>query len=237
MQGRTAPPKGTALQAARRSRRLSLPGNMEPSLGIEPRSARYQRAARPLSYDGGGWAGSRSPCAETHARLSRPSRHACPVAAPMIGGRRVVLIPKPSWAHPVFEAGPARLSGSPSILAEQRAVPTPMRVAAHQPFSRRRRAPARFTVRSGGWSSSRSPRRRRRHRVSNARPQPHGLAILEWCPARELNPHASRRQALDLVRLPFRQPDRLVSAGRLELPKPRGLNAQGVPFPTRPRAR
>ena len=27
----------------------------EPPLGIEPRSARYQRAARPLSYGGAKW--------------------------------------------------------------------------------------------------------------------------------------------------------------------------------------
>ena len=54
-----------------------------------------------------------------------------------------------------------------------------------------------------------------------------------WCPRQELNLHAQGHEYLELARLPFRHADELVRTGRFELPKLRGLNAQGVPVPNK----
>jgi hypothetical protein len=49
---RTARPKAAGLQPASCVPQVTLPRELEPSRGLEPRSARYRRAALPLSYDG-----------------------------------------------------------------------------------------------------------------------------------------------------------------------------------------
>ena len=62
----------------------------------------------------------------------------------------------------------------------------------------------------------------------------HSAGTLQiWCPRQELNLHAQGHEHLKLARLPFRHADELVRAGRFELPKLRGLNAQGVPVPNK----
>ena len=45
-------PKATGLQPESCAPQVTLPHDLEPSRGFEPRSARYRRAALPLSYDG-----------------------------------------------------------------------------------------------------------------------------------------------------------------------------------------
>ena len=49
---RTRAPKAAGLQPASCVPQVTLPRELEPSRGIEPQSARYRRAALPLSYDG-----------------------------------------------------------------------------------------------------------------------------------------------------------------------------------------
>jgi hypothetical protein len=78
VRSRTTPPKGTVLQTACRSHRLSQPKKLVPQRGIEPRSRLYQSRILSLNDRGGGEPSTRNSqpcdCALFSKQAREPSR-------------------------------------------------------------------------------------------------------------------------------------------------------------------
>ena len=96
-------PKAAGLQPASCVPQVTLPRELEPSRGIEPQSARYRRAALPLSYDGLADSLGHDPNtpAGTHCLAGRHGNLA--VCAVRIWRSAEESNPLPSGIHPGFQ--------------------------------------------------------------------------------------------------------------------------------------
>ena len=208
MRFRSTLPKETDLQSACRSHRLSP--CMEPPFGIEPKSARYQRAALPLCYGGKwrrAWGTIRTP--EGAHRLAgepgiltgcalriggRPTCRSPHLAVPSRFERAPGAVPVdlPCWRSVIgIEPSTLRLPGASNAVGE----PTPARSVVAD--SKRVEL------------STFQP-----HPLSKRRPEPSGDAVRIWYSGSDSNGHCPTSKDGDSCQLVYRS--MMVRAARVE---------------------